>query len=60
VNGTFSGLEESGGAYRFGLSSGGGPASFAGDVFAHSDARFSGMRVIVTAVVEDLTADVPD
>lgn len=52
----FSGnLEESGGAYRFGLSSAGGSIASGGLAGAYGwmDARFSGMRVLVTAVVGD-------
>ncbi len=46
-------IEDVGGGYSFGLSSGSGAAAFAGDVYAWMDSRFAGMRVIVTATVAD-------
>lgn len=52
----FSGnLEESGGAYRFGLSSASGAITSGGLAGAYGwmEGRFSGMRVLVTAVVGD-------
>lgn len=52
---TFSGLEDDGGSYRFGLSSAGGAiaSNGIGGAFAWMESRFSGMRVLVTAVVQE-------
>jgi hypothetical protein len=48
-----SGLEVSDGEYRFGLSSASGAAGGAGDAIGWMDGRFAGMRVLVTAVVQE-------
>ncbi|MCB9854580.1 MAG: hypothetical protein H6818_02750 [Phycisphaerales bacterium] len=55
AGGSFSGLEDVGGDYRFGLSSASGAIASGGLGGAYSwmESRFSGMRVIVTAVVQE-------
>lgn len=52
---TFGGLEDEGGSYRFGLSSAGGAiaSNGIGGAYAWMESRFSGMRVLVTAVVQE-------